>query len=66
MKGQNNNWLTLSSVGIQITILLLLFGWLGSQVDKYFSINPYGLIVGLLIGAFFSLYEIWKTINSNK
>ena len=66
MKGQNNNWLTFSSIGIQITVVLLLFGWLGSQVDKYFSINPYGLITGLLIGASFSLYEIWKTINSNK
>ena len=66
MKGQNNNWATLSSIGIQITVLLLLFGWIGSQVDKYFFINPYGLIMGLLIGASFSLYEIWKTIDSNK
>ena len=66
MKGRNNNWLTFSSIGIQIALLLLLFGWLGNQVDKYFSINPYGFIIGLLIGASFSLYEIWKTINSNK
>ena len=66
MKDPKTNWLTFSSIGSQIALLLLLFGWLGNQVDKYFSINPYGLIVGLLIGASFSLYEIWKTINSNK
>ena len=40
----------------------LFFGWLGNQIDKYFSIEPYGLVFGLLLGGWFSLYEVWKRI----
>ena len=62
MKGQKNNWLSFSSIGFQITASLLFFGWLGNQIDKYFSIEPYGLVFGLLLGGWFSLYEVWKRI----
>ena len=66
MKGQKTNWLALSSIGFQIAASLLLFGWIGNQIDKYFLISPYGLVLGLLLGGWFSLYEIWERVFSNK
>ena len=64
MKDQKNNWLSLSSIGFQIAASLLLFGWLGYLIDKNFSlINPFGMVVGLLIGGIFSLYQIWNKIS---
>ena len=66
MKGQKTNWLAFSYVGFQIAASLLFFGWVGKQIDKYFLIAPYGLVLGLLLGGWFSLYEIWKRVSSNK
>ena len=67
MKGHQNNWLALSSVGFQIAAALLTFGWIGHFIDEYFpTFAPLGLIIGLLLGAFLGLYEIWKIMNSNK
>ena len=65
MKDQKTSWLTLSSVGFQLAGSLLLFGWIGSLIDKNFSIGPIGLVVGLVIGGLASLFQIWK-ITSNK
>ena len=60
MSAPKNNWLRLSYVGFQIAASILLFGWIGYLIDKYFNFSPYGLIAGLLIGAILSLYSIWK------
>lgn len=65
MKSQNRNWLSLSSIGFQIIASLLFFGWIGKQIDYFFLIEPYGLIIGLLLGGFISLYEIWKRVSPN-
>ena len=65
MKDQNNNGLTLSSIGFQIAASLLLFGWIGYFIDNSFSfIKPFGIVIGLLIGGIFSLYQIWSTISN--
>ena len=63
MKDQKTNWLALSSIGFQLTASLLLFGWIGNLIDKQFLINPIGLILGLVIGGVFSLYQIWLSIK---
>jgi len=60
MKDQKPNWLQLSSIGFQIAASLLLFGWIGYLIDKKFSTEPIGLLIGLLIGGLASLYQIWK------
>tara|TARA_Y100001970_G_C13899504_1_gene682872 strand:- start:340 stop:537 length:198 start_codon:yes stop_codon:yes gene_type:complete len=60
MKDQKTSWLALSSIGFQLTAALLLFGWAGYIIDDFFSINPIGLIIGLVIGGVASLYQIWK------
>ena len=60
MSVPKNNWLRLSYIGFQIAISILLFGWIGYLVDKYFDFSPYGLLIGLLIGGILSLYGIWK------
>jgi len=64
MKDQRSNWLQLSSIGFQIVASLLLFGWIGYLIDKNFSIDPIGLIAGLIIGGLGSLYQIWKITSS--
>jgi len=67
MRGPQNSWLALSSIGFQIAAVLLIFGWIGHFIDGYFSaFAPLGLIIGLFLGAFLGLYEIWKIMNSNK
>jgi len=63
MKGPNSNWLALSSVGFQIAAGLLLFGWIGNQIDHYFLTSPYVLIIGLVLGGLFSLFQIWQSIK---
>jgi F0F1-type ATP synthase assembly protein I len=65
MKDQKTNWLALSSSGFQLAGSLLLFGWIGSLIDKNFSIGPIGLVVGLVIGGIASLFQIWK-MTSNR
>lgn len=64
MKDQKTNWLALSSIGFQLAASLLLFGWLGSLIDNFFSTPPIALVSGLIIGGIFSLYQIWKTIST--
>ena len=64
MKDQKPNWLELSSIGFQIASSLLLFGWFGNLVDNFFSIDPIGLVLGLVIGGIFSLYQIWKMVSA--
>ena len=63
MKDQKSNWLALSSIGFQIAASLLLFGWIGNLIDRNFSIEPIGLVSGLVIGGVFSLYQIWNRIS---
>ena len=63
MKDQKSNWLQFSSIGFQIAASLLLFGWLGNLIDKFFFINPIGLIVGLVSGGIISLYQIWRMVS---
>ena len=60
MKEQKPNWLKFSSIGFQIAASLLLFGWLGSLIDKKLSTNSIFLVCGLLIGGIASLYQAWK------
>tara|TARA_B100000029_G_C17527818_1_gene942253 strand:- start:56 stop:250 length:195 start_codon:yes stop_codon:yes gene_type:complete len=60
MRETKANWLQFSSIGFQIAASLLLFGWFGYLIDNFFSINPIGLVVGLVIGGLASLYQIWK------
>ena len=62
MKETKNNWLIYSSAGFQIIASLLFFGFIGNYIDKMFLTKPIFLITGLIMGAFFSLYEIWKKI----
>jgi len=64
MKDQKPNWLELSSIGFQIAASLLLFGWFGNLIDKKLSIDPIGLVVGLVVGGIFSLYQIWKMVST--
>ncbi len=63
MKAPQSSWLKFSYVGFQITASIMLFGWLGYKIDKYFSISPYGLIISLVVGSIVSLYGIWRDSN---
>jgi len=64
MKDQKSNWLELSSIGFQIAASLLLFGWFGNLIDKFFFTNPIGLVIGLVVGGIFSLYQIWNMVSN--
>tara|TARA_Y100000588_G_C13348941_1_gene541495 strand:- start:259 stop:456 length:198 start_codon:yes stop_codon:yes gene_type:complete len=63
MKEPKSNWLIFSSIGFQLAASLLLFGWVGNLIDRYFSFSPIGLILGLILGAVSSLYQIWKMVS---
>lgn len=56
-----------SSLGIEFFFIFILFIILGNYLDKYFSIQPIGLILGLIIGFFYGLfYLIARTRKINK
>jgi|694.fasta_scaffold48109_3 F0F1-type ATP synthase assembly protein I len=57
-----------SSVGIQMGVLIALFSWLGTYLDKKFlSKTPWWTIGLSLFGVFASLYLVIKeVINLNK
>ena len=63
MKGQNNNWLSFSSVGFQIVAGILVFGWIGKKIDNILFSYPYGLVIGLILGGLLSLYHVWRTVS---
>ena len=60
MATQKNSWMFYSNAGFQIGAALLLFGFIGYKIDSYFLSSPYCLIIGLLLGAFLSLYDLWN------
>ncbi len=47
----------LAGLGMQFAGALLLFGWIGQWVDRRFGTEPFGLLVGVLLGGggFFAL-----------
>lgn len=63
-----SNFARFSSVGIQMGVLIALFSWLGTYLDKKFlSKTPWWTIGLSLFGVFASLYLVIKeVINLNK
>ncbi len=48
-----------SAVGLEVGLSIAIAALLGYFVDKYFASSPYGLIVGVLIGALAAGKRLW-------
>lgn len=51
--------------GLQLVIAVLLFGWLGSVLDRHLGTQPAFLIVGVFVGAAASIYSMYRKVMAN-
>ena len=64
MPKESKNWMQYSSLGIQIVVTILIFLWIGTELENYLIINsPYGQLSGTLLGIFASLYNVIKSVK---
>ena len=58
------NWMQYSGIGIQIVITILIFLWIGTQLENYLKIkSPFGQLLGTFLGIFASMYNLIKNIK---
>ena len=64
MSKKPDNWIQYSGLGFQIVITILVFLWIGTEIENYFKIkSPYGQLLGTGLGIFASLYNVIKSIK---
>lgn len=52
-----------SAMVMEMSILILLFGFAGSWLDRSFSSSPLLLFVGVVIGLILGMYRLITTLN---
>lgn len=64
-KGNNNKWLVLISLPIQMGVVIFFFVWLGGWLDEKYP-NPGNAYVKVLTiaGVFISMYYVIKQVNN--
>lgn len=59
------SWVRHSTVGLQFTLAIALFGWFGHRLDVRFGWDPWGVVAGLLLGFVVSVtwlyYKVYPT-----
>lgn len=55
-----------SGLGIELVATTLVGMFLGYVVDRWFSTRPWGLIVGLILGAASGLWQAYKAVQSEE
>lgn len=70
MSGQQPEWLralsAASSAGFTLLGSIVVGVFIGSTVDSFFYVRPWGLIFFSLLGAFSGLWSIYKQVVSKK
>lgn len=51
-----------SGIGIQFAALILVFIFLGKEVDDYLQISPWGTLVGIIAGFFAGIWTTYKKL----
>lgn len=53
-----------SAVGLEFGLAIVVGALLGYFVDRYFSISPYGLLIGVVIGTIAAVKRLWVFVKS--
>jgi len=57
-----NSWVKYSNAGFQVIATLILFGWIGYEIDSSYSTkSPLLLVLSLFLGVFIALYQLWSS-----
>ncbi len=51
-----------SSLGIQMVVIIAIFGGIGWWIDSRFSLKPWGMLIGCLFGAGGGMYFFIRAI----
>lgn len=66
MKKTSNKFisdLNVLNIGLTSGICIAISLFIGHQVDLYFSIRPWGIVSGIVIGLGASILEIWTQVS---
>lgn len=60
---QSNSFLQYSSLGIQLTLSIGIFGWLGYTIDQYLKIKfPAFMLTFILLALVGGIYRIYRKL----
>jgi F0F1-type ATP synthase assembly protein I len=62
--GESRNFAPFLTMGFQLAAAVLVFLLIGHWFDKRYSIEPFGKLVGVVIGTTGGLIKIFKTVAS--
>ena len=55
-----------SGIGFQAVFMMLLCWWLGEKIELKGYINePWGQLIGLMMGMFATIYHLIKSVTKN-
>ena len=54
------------SLGIELAAPVLLLALLGRLIDKQFGVFPYGMVIGVVVGAIVGFWNVVKFVISSK
>lgn len=65
-KGSLREFTSVGSIGIELTVCVLVGAFLGYRADLYFGTKPWIMVFGFFLGAAAGYYSIFKqTIGRN-
>jgi ATP synthase protein I len=59
-KGSLRELTSVGSIGIELTVTVLVGAFIGYQGDKYFGTKPWLMVTGFFLGAAAGYYSIYK------
>ena len=62
MTKKPNNWMEYSGIGIQMALTMIICWWIGSKVDGWMDVEPWGSLVGIFFGMFVGMYNLIKIV----
>lgn len=60
---KTKNWLKFSGIGIEMAVTVIIFLYLGKWLGNKLNHEQIGILVGVFLGLFGSIYNLIKQIN---
>lgn len=64
-KNRPPSWISTSSLGIELAVVLGFSVWLGNKADRKYGCEPLGVLGGVLFGFIYGSYSFWKLLKMN-
>lgn len=62
MANLNKDMMRGLSIGIELAVSVLLFAFIGYEVDLMFKTDPFGIVFGVLLGFLGGMWNIYKMV----